>query len=159
MSGQSPFAGTVCSNRRTMFVFSRLLKELRLDCTVKNGAKISPSFFFHRSTIFSPVNWSVFFFFFSLSTPAKQHLPWSYTISIHALFFFLFGSFSQCCTAVSRLQCFCFSHFILSSSFHRPHLSRGQSWSGSVFTFMLLLICEGKGFFFFFLEKVRIFKT
>lgn len=63
MSGQSPFAGTVCSNRRTMFVFSRLLKELRLDCTVKNGAKISPSFFFHRSTIFSPVNWSVFFFF------------------------------------------------------------------------------------------------
>lgn len=75
MSGQSPFAGTVCSNRRTMFVFSRLLKELRLDCTVKNGAKISPSFFFHRSTIFSPVNWSVFFFFFLTLYTSKTASP------------------------------------------------------------------------------------
>lgn len=71
-----------------MFVFSRLLKELRLDCWVKNGAKISPSFFFSPQHNFLPGKLVCFFFFFSLSTPAKQHLPWSYTISIHALFFF-----------------------------------------------------------------------
>lgn len=51
-------------------------------------------FFFFYSTVFLLVNWSVFA---SLSTPAKQHLPWSYKISIR--------SFPS--VGLSLLQCFC----------------------------------------------------
>lgn len=70
---------------RTMFVFTHLLRELRLDCTMKNGSGLLLGlcvfffFFFPTQHNFPPVNWSVFA---SLSTPAKQHLPWSYRISI-----------------------------------------------------------------------------
>lgn len=52
------------------------------------------SLFFSPQHNFPSVNWSVFA---SLSTPAKQHLPWSYRISIR--------SFPN--VALSQLQCFC----------------------------------------------------
>lgn len=78
-----------------MFVFTHLLQELRLDCTVKNGPGLLLGLFlFPPQHNFPPVNWSVFA---SLSTPAKQHLPWSYRISIR--------SFPN--VALSQLQCFC----------------------------------------------------
>lgn len=67
-----------------MFVFTHLLQELRLDCTVKNGPGplLGLSFFFFPPQHnFPPVNWSVFA---SLSTPAKQHPPPSYRISIRS---------------------------------------------------------------------------
>lgn len=50
--------------------------------------------FFFNNTVFLLVNWSVFA---SLSTPAKQHLPWSYKISIR--------SFPS--AGLSLLHCFC----------------------------------------------------
>lgn len=78
LRGLSSFTSTVCSaqaaDRRTMFVFTHLLQELRLDCTVKNGSGLLLGLFFPPQHNFPLVNWSVFA---SLSTPAKQHFPWS----------------------------------------------------------------------------------
>lgn len=66
-SGCESSASAVCSvsvaDRRTMLVFTHLLWELRLDCTVKNGARFALSFrlFFPRpQRNFHLVNWSVF---------------------------------------------------------------------------------------------------
>lgn len=53
------------------------------------------SLFFPPQHNFPPVNWSVFA---SLSTPAKQHFPWSYRISIRSF---------PSNVALSQLQCFC----------------------------------------------------
>lgn len=75
------------ADRKTMFVFfsfsARLLQKPRLDCTVKNGPRSAPRSvsFFSPQHNFLPVNWSVFA---SLSTPAKQHPPRSYRISIRS---------------------------------------------------------------------------
>lgn len=72
-------------NNVCFFSFStRLLQKPRLDCAVKNGprsASRSVFFFFSPQHNFLPVNWSVFA---SLSTPAKQHPPRSYRISIRS---------------------------------------------------------------------------
>lgn len=90
MTELSSFSNTVypvsAADGRALFVFAHLLQELRLDCTVRNGPGLLIRLFlffsfFFNNTVFLLVNWSVFA---SLSTPAKQHLPWSYKISIRS---------------------------------------------------------------------------
>lgn len=122
-SGPSSFTSTVCSvrpaDRRTMFVFTHLLQELRLDCTVKNGPGLLLGlFFFPPQHNFPPVNWSVFA---SLSTPAKQHLPWSYRISIR--------SFPN--VALSQLRCFC-SYMVASVIFAPGSYGLPLLWGSSL---------------------------
>lgn len=140
-----------------MFVFSRLLKELRLDCTVKNGAKISPSFFFHRSTIFSPVNWSVFFFFFLTLYTSKTASP----LELHDLnpcFVFFFSlvlspsaaQLSHGSSASASLTSYCLLH---STDLTSVVVSRGQGLSSHSCCFLSV---KERVFFFFFGKSTNL---
>lgn len=105
--------------------FSRLLRELRLDCTVKNGpGGFIGLLFLHLQTNFLRENCSVFGSL-SLSTPAKQHAPRSERILIR---FFPGVAFSQ-------LRCFCSDMAAALGSLLALHTSRRCRFGGVLLPF------------------------